>query len=81
MYCFCDEKKVVCLAPTHVAFTDAGGITAVDFNVGKSDRSGIKVTGKRKKAHSLLVLAFFYCITIKQFSLELSRWCEEIGNS
>ncbi|KAG6774755.1 hypothetical protein POTOM_022124 [Populus tomentosa] len=30
------------LAPTHVAFKDAGGITAVDFNVGKSDRSGIK---------------------------------------
>ncbi|KAJ6920937.1 hypothetical protein NC651_014496 [Populus alba x Populus x berolinensis] len=47
------------LAPTHVAFKDAGGITAVDFNVGKSDRSGIKVTGKRKKVHSLLVLAFF----------------------
>nr|TKS03227.1 hypothetical protein D5086_0000152240 [Populus alba] len=30
------------LAPTHVAFKDAGGITTVDFNVGKSDRSGIK---------------------------------------
>ncbi|KAB2605547.1 protein Simiate-like [Pyrus ussuriensis x Pyrus communis] len=26
-----------------------GGITAIDFNVGKSDRIGIKVTGKRKK--------------------------------
>ncbi|KAG6388477.1 hypothetical protein SASPL_149905 [Salvia splendens] len=25
------------------------GIVSVDFNVGKSDRSGIKVTGKRKK--------------------------------
>ncbi|GLT34407.1 hypothetical protein SLA2020_089250 [Shorea laevis] len=40
---------VIGLASTHVAFKDKGGITAVDFNVGKSDRSGIKVTGKRKK--------------------------------
>ncbi|PSS31227.1 Protein Simiate like [Actinidia chinensis var. chinensis] len=40
---------VIGLAPTHLAFKDDGGVTAVDFNVGKSDRSGIKVTGKRKK--------------------------------
>ncbi|KAK7855946.1 protein simiate [Quercus suber] len=40
---------VIGLARTHVAFKDTSGITAVDFNVGKSDRSGIKVTGKRKK--------------------------------
>lgn len=40
---------VIGLAPTHLAFKDEGGVTAVDFNVGKSDRSGIKVTGKRKK--------------------------------
>lgn len=40
---------VIGLARTHVAFKDEGGITVVDFNVGKSDRSGIKVTGKRKK--------------------------------
>ncbi|KAF5740893.1 protein Simiate [Tripterygium wilfordii] len=40
---------VIGLAPTHVAFKDEGGITAVDFNVGKSDRSGVKVTGKRKR--------------------------------
>ncbi|KAG2698279.1 hypothetical protein I3760_07G143900 [Carya illinoinensis] len=40
---------VIGLAPTHVAFKDSGGITAVDFNVGRSDRSVIKVTGKRKK--------------------------------
>ncbi|CAK9143838.1 unnamed protein product [Ilex paraguariensis] len=40
---------VIGLAPTHVAFKDKGGITDVDFNIGKSDRSGIKVTGKRKK--------------------------------
>ncbi|GER40848.1 glycine cleavage system H protein [Striga asiatica] len=40
---------VIGLAPSHVAFKDTGGITSVDFNVGKSDRSEIKVTGKRKK--------------------------------
>ncbi|KAL3641016.1 hypothetical protein CASFOL_015984 [Castilleja foliolosa] len=40
---------VIGLAPNHVAFKDKGGITSVDFNVGKSDRSGLKVTGKRKK--------------------------------
>ncbi|KAE8057289.1 hypothetical protein FH972_013993 [Carpinus fangiana] len=40
---------VIGLAPAHIAFKDQGGITAVDFNVGKSDRSVIKVTGKRKK--------------------------------
>ncbi|OMO87347.1 Glycine cleavage H-protein [Corchorus capsularis] len=40
---------VVGLASTHLAFKEEGGITAVDFNVGKSDRSGMKVTGKRKK--------------------------------
>ncbi|XP_073126321.1 uncharacterized protein [Henckelia pumila] len=40
---------VIGLASTHVAFKDEGGIVSVDFNVGKSDRSEIKVTGKRKK--------------------------------
>ncbi|XP_022142526.1 protein Simiate [Momordica charantia] len=40
---------VIGLASTHIAFKDSGGITAVDFNVGKSDRSSFKVTGKRKK--------------------------------
>ncbi|KAL7244776.1 hypothetical protein ACSBR2_000187 [Camellia fascicularis] len=40
---------VIGLAPTHLAHKDEGAVTAVDFNVGKSDRSGIKVTGKRKK--------------------------------
>lgn len=40
---------VIGLASTHVAFKDQGGVTSVDFNVGKSDRSEIKVTGKRKK--------------------------------
>ncbi|KAI4336747.1 hypothetical protein L6164_015236 [Bauhinia variegata] len=40
---------VIGLAPSHIAFKDKGGIISVDFNVGKSDRSGLKVTGKRKK--------------------------------
>ncbi|CAN1315125.1 Protein Abitram [Linum perenne] len=40
---------VIGLAPRHAALKDEGGITAVDFNVGKSDRSGMKVSGKRKK--------------------------------
>ncbi|XP_042507668.1 protein Abitram isoform X2 [Macadamia integrifolia] len=39
---------VIGLAPTHVALKEKG-VTAVDFNVGKSNRSEIKVTGKRKK--------------------------------
>lgn len=40
---------VIGLAPTHVALQAEGGVTSVDFNVGKSDRSEFKVTGKRKK--------------------------------
>jgi hypothetical protein len=53
------EKRlcVIGLARTHVAFKDEGGITVVDFNVGKSDRSGIKVTGKRKKVRSFMAVA------------------------
>ncbi|CAN8234520.1 unnamed protein product [Cochlearia groenlandica] len=40
---------VIGLAPTHIAFKDEGGIINIDFNVGKSDRSVLKVSGKRKK--------------------------------
>ncbi|KAK9748541.1 hypothetical protein RND81_02G065300 [Saponaria officinalis] len=40
---------VIGLAPTHVALKSEGGVSSVDFNVGKSDRSEFKVTGKRKK--------------------------------
>ncbi|CAD6248295.1 unnamed protein product [Miscanthus lutarioriparius] len=36
-------------APTHVVFKEEGVITTVDSNVGKSDRSEMKVTGKRKR--------------------------------
>lgn len=52
---------VVGLASSHLAFKDEGGLTSVDFNVGKSDRSGIKVTGKRKKVIFLFDL-FFLCV-------------------
>lgn len=40
---------VIGIAPTHVALQAEGGVTSVDFNVGKSDRSEFKVSGKRKK--------------------------------
>ncbi|KAF8377787.1 hypothetical protein HHK36_031172 [Tetracentron sinense] len=40
---------VIGLAPAHVALKEEGGVTAIDFNVGKSNRSEIKVTGKRKR--------------------------------
>lgn len=53
---------VVGLASSHLAFKDEGGLTSVDFNVGKSDRSGIKVTGKRKKVIFLFDLFFFVCV-------------------
>ncbi|KAF4356932.1 uncharacterized protein LOC115709696 [Cannabis sativa] len=50
---------VIGLASTHLAFKDqegggGGGITAVDFNVGKSNRSEMKVTGKRKRNAQIL---------------------------
>lgn len=40
---------VIGLAPSHVALKEDSGITTVDFNVGKYDRSEMKVTGKRKR--------------------------------
>lgn len=40
---------VVGLAPTHIALKDNHPISFVDFNVGKTNRSEIKVTGKHKK--------------------------------
>ncbi|KAH1221669.1 hypothetical protein GmHk_12G035030 [Glycine max] len=49
---------VIGLTPSHIAFKDEGGITAVDFNVGKSDCSGIKVIGKRKKVRIFLKFEF-----------------------
>ncbi|XP_020595330.1 protein Simiate-like [Phalaenopsis equestris] len=40
---------VIGLAPTHVALNVKGGVESVDFKLGKSNRSEIKVTGKRKR--------------------------------
>ncbi|KAL5714652.1 hypothetical protein ACHQM5_016583 [Ranunculus cassubicifolius] len=40
---------VIGLAPTHIALKENETITCVDFNVGKSNRSEIKVSGKHKK--------------------------------
>lgn len=60
-----DRLCVIGLAPHHVAFKDKGGIVSVDFNVGKSDRSGIKVTGKRKKVKFL----FLFHVLILQIFL------------
>jgi hypothetical protein len=51
---------VVGLAPAHIAFKEEGGITAVDFNVGKSDRSEMKVTGKRKRVTRMLESCFLF---------------------
>ena len=51
---------MVGLAPSHVAFKEEGGITAVDFNVGKSDRSEMKVTGKRKRVNRMLESYFLF---------------------
>ncbi|XP_075496679.1 uncharacterized protein LOC142533704 [Primulina tabacum] len=46
---FCSRLCVIGLVSTHVAFEDGRGIVSVNFNVRKSDRSEIKVSGKRKK--------------------------------
>ena len=74
--CLLSRKSlcVIGLASSHIAFKDEGGVTAVDFNVGKSDRSGVKVTGKRKKVgfltHSLL--QFGGCLAFKIFLVNQS---------
>ena len=62
-FLFFFEKLRLCvvgLAPAHVAFKEEGGITAVDFNVGKSDRSEMKVTGKRKRVNRMLESYFLF---------------------
>ncbi|KAF9618414.1 hypothetical protein IFM89_001137 [Coptis chinensis] len=40
---------VIGLAPTHIALRENEPVKSVDFNVGKSNRSEIKVTGKHKR--------------------------------
>lgn len=64
---------VVGLASSHLAFKDEGGLTGVDFNVGKSDRSGIKVTGKRKRV-ILLWFLFSYSFFLSRISYTLNIW-------
>ncbi|CAN6235898.1 unnamed protein product [Urochloa humidicola] len=58
---------VVGLAPAHIVFKEEGGITVVDFNVGKSDRSEMKVTGKRKRVTRMLESCFL-----------LNKWQHEL---
>lgn len=68
---------VIGLAQTHVALQTEGGITSVDFNVGKSDRSEFKVSGKRKKVMKLAcVLCYILfilstCHYVMRFGLRL----------
>ncbi|CAI9117040.1 OLC1v1018352C2 [Oldenlandia corymbosa var. corymbosa] len=66
---------VVGLAPGHVAFKDEGGVIAVDFNVGKADRSGIKVTGKRKKNAQHFESNTALCKVITKDSSYIVRCC------
>lgn len=49
IYCHANGLCVIGIAPTHLALSEEKGVSSVDFNVGKSDRSEIKVTGKRKR--------------------------------
>ncbi|XP_062098264.1 uncharacterized protein LOC133804124 [Humulus lupulus] len=66
---------VIGLATTHVAFKDEGGITAVDFNVGKSNRSEMKVTGKRKKNAQLLEPNSALCKVFTKDNSYIVRCC------
>lgn len=66
---------VVGLAPTHLAFKDEGGIISVDFNVGKTDRSGIKVTGKRKKNAQYFEPNTALCKVVTKDSSYIVRCC------
>ncbi|KAK8936966.1 hypothetical protein KSP39_PZI012737 [Platanthera zijinensis] len=49
IYCHANGLCVIGIAPTHRALSEEKGVSSIDFNVGKSDRSEIKVTGKRKR--------------------------------
>ncbi|XP_075484737.1 uncharacterized protein LOC142524586 [Primulina tabacum] len=66
---------VVGLASTHVAFKDEGGVVSVDFNVGKSDRSEIKVTGKRKKNAQRFESNTALCKVCTQDASYIARCC------
>ncbi|PON73427.1 Glycine cleavage system H-protein [Parasponia andersonii] len=66
---------VIGLAPTHVAFKEGGGITAVDFNVGKFNRSEMKVTGKRKKNAQLFESNSALCRVCTKDASYIVRCC------
>jgi hypothetical protein len=51
---------VVGLAPTHAALQAKGGITGVDYNVGKDNRANLKASGKRKNNAKFLQEGIFY---------------------
>ncbi|KAK1324998.1 hypothetical protein QJS10_CPA01g00361 [Acorus calamus] len=66
---------VVGLAPTHVAFAEEGGVKSVDFNVGKSDRSEMKVTGKHKRNARVLEPNSALCKVITKDNSYVVRCC------
>ncbi|XP_049935591.1 uncharacterized protein LOC116260495 isoform X2 [Nymphaea colorata] len=66
---------VVGLAPTHVALAEEGGITAVDFNTGKTDKSEMKVIGKRKKNAQHLQANSALCKVFANDKLFIVRCC------
>lgn len=66
---------VIGLASTHVAFGDKPQITAVDFNVGKSSRSDMKVSGKRKKNAHFLEAISALCKVVSNDTYYIVRCC------
>lgn len=66
---------VVGLASTHVALGDEPQIKSVDFNVGKSSRSDMKVSGKRKKNAHFLEANSALCKVISNDTFYIVRCC------
>ncbi|GLJ40285.1 hypothetical protein SUGI_0827730 [Cryptomeria japonica] len=66
---------VIGLASTHVALGKKPEVKAVDFNVGKSSRSNIKVTGKRKKNAHFLEANSALCKVIANDTFYIIRCC------
>ncbi|KAH9325929.1 hypothetical protein KI387_006107, partial [Taxus chinensis] len=66
---------VIGLASTHVALKNKSDVKAVDFNVGKSSRSDIKVTGKRKKNAHFLEANSALCKVIANDTFYIIRCC------
>lgn len=66
---------VIGLASTHVALGDKPQIKAVDFNVGKSSRSDMKVSGKRKKNAHFLEANSALCKVVSNDTFYIVRCC------